>query len=159
MVWKFQGMGRSNLVLRILFTYLFKNIWEKKLRSILIVFAIAITTAMTFAAFGTSDNFKDMVTEKNKAEFGEANILISSKESSNNPFLDEKILNDNLKDNNKVYMFNGNGLFKENDKSLRVNIIAPNNIENLQKINPINTKDSNINDLRKDDIIISKRVE
>lgn len=145
--------------MRILFTYLFKNIWEKKLRSILIVFAIAITTAMTFAAFGTSDNFKDMVTEKNKAEFGEANILISSKESSNNPFLDEKILNDNLKDNNKVYMFNGNGLFKENDKSLRVNIIAPNNIENLQKINPINTKDSNINDLRKDDIIISKRVE
>ena len=95
--------------MRILFTYLFKNIWEKKLRSILIVFAIAITTAMTFAAFGTSDNFKDMVTEKNKAEFGEANILISSKESSNNPFLDEKILNDNLKDDNKVYMFNGSG--------------------------------------------------
>lgn len=145
--------------MRILFTYLFKNIWEKKLRSILIVFAIAITTAMTFAAFGTSDNFKDMVTEKNKAEFGEANILISSKENSNNPFLDEKILNDNLKDDNKVYMFNGSGLFKENNKSLRVNIIAPNNIENLQKINPINTKDSNINDLSGDEIIISKRVE
>lgn len=145
--------------MRILFTYLFKNIWEKKLRSILIVFAIAITTAMTFAAFGTSDNFKDMVTEKNKAEFGEANILISSKENSNNPFLDEKILNDNLKDDNKVYMFNGSGLFKENNKSLRVNIIAPNNIENLQKINPINTKDRNINDLSGDEIIISKRVE
>lgn len=145
--------------MRILFTYLFKNIWEKKLRSILIVFAIAITTAMTFAAFGTSDNFKDMVTEKNKAEFGDANILISSKENSNNPFLDEKILNDNLKDDNKVYMFNGSGLFKENNKSLRVNIIAPNNIENLQKINPINTKDSNINDLSGDEIIISKRVE
>ena len=145
--------------MRILFTYLFKNIWEKKLRSILIVFAIAITTAMTFAAFGTSDNFKDMVTEKNKAEFGDANILISSKENSNNPFLDEKILNDNLKDDNKVYMFNGSGLFKENNKSLRVNIIAPNNIEDLQKINPINTKDSNINDLSGDEIIISKRVE
>ncbi|MDY3206425.1 FtsX-like permease family protein [Clostridium baratii] len=145
--------------MRILFTYLFKNIWEKKLRSILIVFAIAITTAMTFAAFGTSDNFKDMVTEKNKAEFGDANILISSKENSNNPFLDEKILNDNLKDDNKVYIFNGSGLFKENNKSLRVNIIAPNNIENLQKINPINTKDSNINDLSGDEIIISKRVE
>lgn len=145
--------------MRILFTYLFKNIWEKKLRSILIVFAIAITTAMTFAAFGTSDNFKDMVTEKNKAEFGDANILISSKENSNNPFLDEKILNDNLKDDNKVYMFNGSGLFKENNKSLRVNIIAPNNIENLQKINPINTKDSNINDISGDEIIISKRVE
>ncbi|AIY82452.1 FtsX-like permease family protein [Clostridium baratii] len=145
--------------MRILFTYLFKNIWEKKLRSILIVFAIAITTSMTFAAFGTSDNFKDMVTEKNKAEFGDANIIISSKENSNNPFLDEKILNDNLKDNNKVYMFNGSGLFKENNKSLRVNIIAPNNIENLQKINPINTKNSNINDLSGDEIIISKRVE
>lgn len=144
--------------MRILFTYLFKNIWEKKLRSILIVFAIAITTAMTFAAFGTSDNFKDMVTEKNKAEFGDANILISSKENSNNPFLDEKILNDNLKDDNKVYIFNGSGLFKENDKSLRVNIIAPNNIENLQKINPINIS-CNINDLSEDEIIISKRVE
>lgn len=144
--------------MRILFTYLFKNIWEKKLRSILIVFAIAITTAMTFASFGTSDNFKDMVTEKNKAEFGEANILISSKENSNNPFLDEKILNDNLKDDNKVYMFNGSGLFKENNKSLRVNIIAPNNIENLQKINPINIS-GNINNLSEDEIIISKRVE
>lgn len=144
--------------MRILFTYLFKNIWEKKLRSILIVFAIAITTAMTFASFGTSDNFKDMVTEKNKAEFGDANILISSKENSNNPFLDEKILNDNLKDDNKVYMFNGSGLFKENNKSLRVNIIAPNNIENLQKINPINIS-GNINNLSEDEIIISKRVE
>lgn len=144
--------------MRILFTYLFKNIWEKKLRTILIVFAIAITTAMTFASFGTSDNFKDMVTEKNKAEFGDANILISSKENSNNPFLDEKILNDNLKDDNKVYMFNGSGLFKENNKSLRVNIIAPNNIENLQKINPINIS-GNINNLSEDEIIISKRVE
>lgn len=144
--------------MRILFTYLFKNIWEKKLRSILIVFAIAITTAMTFASFGTSDNFKDMVTEKNKAEFGDANILVSSKENSNNPFLDEKILNDNLKYDDKVYIFNGSGLFKENDKSLRVNIIAPNNIENLQKINPIKAN-NNIDNLNGDEIIISKRVE
>lgn len=145
--------------MRIIFTYLFKNIWEKKLRSILIVFAIAITTAMTFAAFGTSDNFKDMVTEKNKAEFGDANIIISSKENSNNPFLDEKILNDNLKDNNKVYIFNGSGLFKKDNKSLKVNIIAPNNIENLQKINPITTNGDNINNLSEDNIIISKRIE
>ncbi|MGG7078920.1 ABC transporter permease [Clostridium sardiniense] len=147
--------------MRILFTYLFKNMWEKKLRSLLIILAVGITTAMTFASFGTSDNFKNMVTEKNKAEFGDANIIITQKESSNNPFLDKDILNKTLEDEEKAYIFNGNGLFKEGDKSLRVDIIAGENIENLQKINPIVFKDGkedNINELNGNEVIISEKI-
>lgn len=147
--------------MRILFTYLFKNMWEKKLRSLLIILAVGITTAMTFASFGTSDNFKNMVTEKNKAEFGDANIIIAQKESSNNPFLDKDILNKNLDGEEKAYIFNGSGLFKEGDKSLRAEIIAGENIENLQKINPIVFKDGKedkIKELNGNDVIISEQV-
>lgn len=147
--------------MRILFTYLFKNMWEKKLRSLLIILAVGITTAMTFASFGTSDNFKNMVTEKNKAEFGDANIIIAQKESSNNPFLDKDILNKNLEGEEKAYIFNGSGLFKEGDKSLRAEIIAGENIENLQKINPIVFKDGKedkIKELNGNEVIISEQV-
>lgn len=147
--------------MRILFTYLFKNMWEKKLRSLLIILAVGITTAMTFASFGTSDNFKKMVTEKNKAEFGDANIIIAQQESSNNPFLDKDILNKTLEGEEKAYIFNGNGLFKEGDKSLRVDIIAGENVENLQKINPIVFKDSKedkISELNGNEVIISEKV-
>ncbi|MGG7097124.1 ABC transporter permease [Clostridium sardiniense] len=147
--------------MRILFTYLFKNMWEKKLRSLLIILAVGITTAMTFASFGTSDNFKKMVTEKNKAEFGDANIIIAQKESSNNPFLDKDILNKNLEGEEKAYIFNGSGLFKEGDKSLRAEIIAGENIENLQKINPIVFKDGKedkIKELNGNEVIISEQV-
>lgn len=147
--------------MRILFTYLFKNMWEKKLRSLLIILAVGITTAMTFASFGTSDNFKNMVTEKNKAEFGEANIIITQKESSNNPFLDKNILNKNLDGEEKAYIFNGSGLFKDGDNSLRVDIIAGENVENLQKINPIVFKDSKeykISELNGNEVIISEKI-
>lgn len=147
--------------MRILFTYLFKNMWEKKLRSLLIIVAVGITTAMTFASFGTSDNFKNMVTEKNKAEFGDANIIITQKESSNNPFLDKDILNRTLDGEEKAYIFNGSGLFKDGDKSLRVDIIAGENIENLQKINPIAFKDGKedkIKELNGNEVIISEKV-
>ncbi|MEG1481235.1 ABC transporter permease [Clostridium sp.] len=147
--------------MRILFSYLFKNMWEKKLRSTLIILAVAITTAMTYAAFGTSDNFKSMVTEKNKAEFGEANLVIGAKEDSNNPYLDENIINDNLKDSNKAYIYNGSGLFKEKGESLKVNIIAADNIKNIQKINPIKAKNNESLDLEKikdNNIIISNKL-
>ncbi len=146
--------------MRILFTYLFKNMWEKKLRSLLIILAVGITTAMTFASFGTSDNFKQMVTEKNKAEFGDANIIITQKESSNDPFLNKEILDKTLNGEEKAYIFNGNGLFKKDDKSLRINIIAGDNLNNLQKINPIvfkNMKEQNsIKDLKGNEVIISE---
>lgn len=145
--------------MKILFTYLFKNIWEKKLRSILILMAVAITTAMTFASFGTSDNFKEMVTNKNKAEFGNANIIITSKESSNDPFIDKKKLNKNFKYNEKVYIYNGVGLFKDKGKSLKVNILAVDSIKNLQSINPIDfyEKDKNEDNISKNKVIVSKK--
>lgn len=146
--------------MRILFTFLFKNIWEKKLRSILIILAIAIATAMTFASLGTSDNFKNMVVEKNKMEFGNGNLIISAKEDSTTPFIDDKKIEEFIPSKNKVGIFNGNGVFKYGDEIKKVNIIASNDVEKINKMNPIYLEDKNnkfsFNNITNNKVIISK---
>ena len=146
--------------MRILFRFLFKNIMEKKLRSLLIILAVAITTAMTFASFGTSDNFERLVIEKNKMEFGSADLLIKNNDDAPSRFLDKNKIEDSIKVENKVGIFNGVGLFKDNGSSIKTNIIAS-NIKDLQNINPIilssESKGFNLDDLNGNQVIISKK--
>ena len=146
--------------MRILFRFLFKNIMEKKLRSLLIILAVAITTAMTFAAFGTSDNFEKLVIEKNKIEFGSADLLIKNKDDATSTFLDKNKIEDSIKIENKVGIFNGVGVFRNDGSSIKTNIIAS-NIKNLQRINPIilssESKGFNLENLNKNEVVISKK--
>lgn len=145
--------------MRILFTFLFKNILEKKLRSILIILAIAIATAMTFASLGTSDNFKNMVIEKNRMEFGNGDLIISAKEDSKDSFIDSEKIDKFISSKNKVAIFNGSGVFKDDNNIKKVNIIAS-DVEKINDINPIylenNSKNFDFNNINGNKVIVSK---
>jgi len=60
--------------------------YEKKLRTFLIVFAIMISTALFFAATTISDTMCKMYQEKLRQHYGSAEILITSNDNSPYPF-------------------------------------------------------------------------
>ena len=68
--------------MRIILKYLFKNIKEKKLRTILIIFSIAISCALFFASSSVTDTFAKMFSERVKIYFGNADLMITSNSES-----------------------------------------------------------------------------
>ncbi|NFL81449.1 FtsX-like permease family protein [Clostridium sporogenes] len=148
--------------MRILFKFMFKNISEKKLRSLLIIISIMVATAMSFASMGISKSYASMVLERMKSKVGEADLVISSKKDSINPFLDEEKLNNNTKEENAVHILDAEGSFKNQDHILKVNIKAT-DIKELNFINQIvlskESKGYDLNKVKNNQVIISKKLK
>ncbi|CAM3058791.1 ABC transporter permease [Clostridium sporogenes] len=148
--------------MRILFKFMFKNISEKKLRSLLIIISIMVATAMSFASMGISKSYASMVLERMKSKVGEADLVISSKKDSINPFLDEEKLNNNTKEENAVHILDAEGSYKNQDDILKVNIKAT-DIKELNFINQIvlskESKGYDLNKVKNNQVIISKKLK
>nr|WP_205607356.1 FtsX-like permease family protein [Clostridium sporogenes] len=141
---------------------MFKNISEKKLRSLLIIISIMVATAMSFASMGISKSYASMVLERMKSKVGEADLVISSKKDSINPFLDEEKLNNNTKEENAVHILDAEGSYKNQDDILKVNIKAT-DIKELNFINQIvlskESKGYDLNKVKNNQVIISKKLK
>ncbi len=66
----------------ILMKYTFRSIGEKKMRTLLIVVAITLSVALTFASFALKDSITDTFKEMIKKYLGSANILITATKDS-----------------------------------------------------------------------------
>ncbi|MCW6109548.1 ABC transporter permease [Clostridium sporogenes] len=148
--------------MRILFKFMFKNMSEKKLRSLLIIVSIMVATAMSFASIGISKSYASMVLERMKSKMGEADLVISSKKDSVDPFLDEEKLNNNTKEENTVNVLDVEGSYKNQDDILKVNIKAT----DIKKLNVINrivlskeSKGYDLNKVKDNQVIISKKLK
>ncbi|ENK0836785.1 FtsX-like permease family protein [Clostridium botulinum] len=148
--------------MRILFKFMFKNMSEKKLRSLLIIVSIMVATAMSFASIGISKSYASMVLERMKSKVGEADLVISSKKDSIDPFLDEEKLNNNTKEENTVNVLDAEGSYKNQDDILKVNIKAT----DIKKLNVINrivlskeSKGYDLNKVKDNQVIISKKLK
>ena len=71
----------------ILIKFLVKNTMEKKLRTILIVLSIAISSAIFFSSVALSNSLVKMFEERMKQFYGNTHIVIETNEKSKEPFL------------------------------------------------------------------------
>lgn len=114
-----------------------KNIYEKKLRTFLIVFAIIISTALLFVSTTISDTMCKMYEEKIRQHYGSAEILITSNEKSPSPFF---LLNGAKRlESHFAYIigaFQGTAVYKTNvNETLNVSVVGI-DYDDLKIMNP-----------------------
>lgn len=111
---------------------------------------------------GISKSYASMVLERMKSKVGEADLVISSKKDSIDPFLDEEKLNNNTKEENTVNVLDAEGSYKNQDDILKVNIKAT-DIKELNVINRIvlskESKGYDLNKVKDNQVIISKKLK
>jgi|LSQX01.2.fsa_nt_gb putative ABC transport system permease protein len=73
--------------MRIIFRYLLKSIWEKKLRTFLIILSIVLSTGVFFASMAISGSLTDMITNTIRGYCGSSDIIIMRNNKSATPFL------------------------------------------------------------------------
>lgn len=115
-----------------------KNMYEKKLRTSLIVFAIIISTALLFAATTISDTMCKMYEERIRQHYGSADILITSNEKSPSPFF---LLNGTKRFENHfdyiIGAFQGKAVYKTDvNETLNVSILGI-DYDDIKTMNPI----------------------
>lgn len=145
----------------ILFKFMFKNIWEKRLRSLLIIVSVMVATAMCFASLGISKSYSGMVMERMKSKVGEADLIITSKSNNRNIFLDKNKIEKDIKEKELVPILNDEGQLKKGKDLLRVNIRAS-DISKLNSINKIilsgESKNIDFNNIKHNEVILSKKL-
>ncbi|WP_061996040.1 FtsX-like permease family protein [Clostridium sp. ATCC 25772] len=145
--------------MHILFKFMMKNIFEKKLRFVLIVFSIAVATAMTFASMGVSNSYNEMILEKMKAKVGDADLIIYSNDKNKSTFLDRTEIENEITNNKAAYIFDGEGIYKSDNNILKLNIKGC-EIEDLNKISSIKligSSDEGLS-LKDNEVIISNNI-
>ncbi|NEZ46433.1 FtsX-like permease family protein [Clostridium niameyense] len=147
--------------MKILLKFMFKNIKEKKLRSLLIIISVMVSTAMCFASMGISKSYENMVLERMKSKVGDANLVLHKQKDQPSPFIDKEKINNKLKDHKIVYVLDGDGSYKSQDNILKVNIKAS-DIKELNSINKIvlseESKRLNFTDIKDNGVVISKSI-
>jgi len=69
--------------MKLLFRYIYRQIFEKKGRTLLLILSIAISGSLIYASLGVKDCLTDIFYEKLTAAVGEADIIISNDEEKN----------------------------------------------------------------------------
>lgn len=73
--------------MKMILKFIFRNIKEKKLRTILVLFSIILSTALVFSTLTISGTVKQMITNQLTKYTGNAEIVILKNPQSPNPFI------------------------------------------------------------------------
>lgn len=105
--------------MKIILKYLFRNIFEKKMRSLLITFSILLSTFLILLNFGVRDFFVQSYTDYTRSTVGETDIIILPNEESDQPFFErEQIKTEGIEVENSLEMFTGMGKLRDDENSL-----------------------------------------
>lgn len=74
----------------IIFKYVWRNILEKKLRTALILFSIAMSAALLFASLAIGDTLSDLYTKMITSASGETEIIIQAGKNADSEFVDPR---------------------------------------------------------------------
>lgn len=75
----------------IIFKYVWRNILEKKLRTALILFSIAMSSALLFASLAIGDTLADLYTKMITSASGQTELSIKAKKQSDTEFVNPKL--------------------------------------------------------------------
>lgn len=136
----------------IIWKHIFKNIIDNKLRSILILIVLIITTATFLINFGLKDSLIDMYTKEYSSFTGDTDIIISS----NNPINDEDIKSSDINKRFEVSTFNTNGIVEVNQKVKSILLIGT-DLSEFKSLDNIVIADGEKSNLKDDEVIISQK--
>lgn len=145
--------------MKIIIKFILKNIYEKKLRTFLIVLSIAISAALFFASSAVSDTAIQMYVEKMSQFYGNAEIVVEPGSKSLSPFFstqEAKVFQGQI--DYMIGNISTSGYFKYSE-SESVNIsIRGTTLEDMQRNNPVNLyAQSNLYPFEGKKIIIGKQ--
>lgn len=128
----------------IIVRFIVKSIFEKKFRAFIIVFSIAISSALFFACSGLSGTISSMYENQIKMQTGEADIIIQPDEES--PSGTFKIKSEHIDGvsyiTGSIAASGSYKLSEEQSKSYNIKtenlIVRGFNMEELEKLNPVN---------------------
>lgn len=142
----------------IIIKFIVRNIKEKKLRTLLIVFSIAMASALTFASLAIGDTLASMFMNSIKGEFGSSDFYVYAGEKSTSPYVSETLaLKMGKRIDYAIGVNNGSATYKTLDnQSKQVNIkgVDPEvfkSMNDFKLITPVS-----LNDFDANDIIINK---
>ncbi len=121
----------------IIIKFILKNIWGKKLRTILILFSVVMSCALFFASSSISTTFAKTYINRMKVYFGTSDILIYPDGKSPSNFLDTykaEQYSDELE--YAVGVFRSSAVYKPNRKTnINISLIGT-TYDEIQKLNP-----------------------
>ena len=132
----FRFLWNERCAMRIIIKFVLKNIQEKKLRTLLVLFSIMLSSALYFATESLSETAKEMFIERMTVYFGSADLLIYPTKQSPSNFLTPRPaehLAEDFKYIVGVIEANGNILLSNATLRLRVKGF---DLADLQKMNP-----------------------
>lgn len=144
--------------MRILLKYTIKSIGEKKFRSFLIIFAIALAGALFLASSRLSSSITDMYKNEMKAAYGDVDINIYPNENSPSSFINMSSC-EKIRDQAECIIpsTTTSGEYKQagstNTQYIRINAY---NISDYLQINKLKVLEGSIEDFKESKLILSK---
>ncbi|KUG05149.1 putative abc transporter integral membrane protein [hydrocarbon metagenome] len=142
----------------IIIKFISKNIWEKKLRTLLILFSICLSTALLFSSLGISQNIAQVYLKQIRSQIGDAELTIyAGKDSPSRYFRTDRaeIYRENL--DYIIGTVSETGVYKVNPREqVQVNLLGY-KLEDLQMINPLDIQQKySLSPFKGSKIIISR---
>lgn len=147
--------------MKIVFKYVLNNLWERKGRTLLVILAIILSTAIFFSTQSLSKNLENMYLNVVRKDFGMADIIVEGNKSQEYSLFDADVLdNEMARYVAVVRCFVTSGYMVNKHEAQLVNLYGYNSISDLEYTNPVLMAiGKQINEkLAEDDIIISEIV-
>ncbi|AAK79962.1 FtsX-like permease family protein [Clostridium acetobutylicum] len=143
--------------MRILIKYVFKSMWEKKLRSLLVIFAIAVSVSLFYSSLSVKNSLSDIYTKRIRQQVGNADITVQTKDSSSSKYIDYKLadkLNEKL--SYAIHEVNGVCSYEINSKKYDTLSLKGINLSDYKKMNDfLLVSQKNVKPFKGNKIIIS----
>jgi len=126
------------LVLGIIIKFIFKNIWEKKLRTLLVLFSICLSTALLFSSLGISDNVAEVYLKQIRSQIGESELVIYAGQDAPSRYFSParaEIFTNDLE--YTVGIISETGSYKISPRDQVMVSLEGLKLEDLQKMNPL----------------------
>ena len=144
--------------MRIIFKHVLKNMWEKKGRTLLIILAVSLSSAIFFSTQSLSQNLENMYLDVLKKEFGTADISVMGGVSAASQIFDIKDIEAVRNDYNAVVgAFITTGYLQGTGGQMNVRLYGYDRISDLDFLNKILLEQGSSTGagLKDDDIVIS----
>ena len=124
--------------MKIILKFVARSIKEKKFRTFLILFAIAVSAALFFASSAISGSIEKIYINKLSSNYGTADILIFAGDKSPSKYFDmNKIGDSSSKISYAIGAMSEAGIYKVNDKENLTFNLRGINFSDLQMMNPV----------------------
>lgn len=150
-------IDRGEDIMLIILKFLIKNILEKKSRTMLVILSIAISTALSLATLVMSSNIQTMYSNQITKSFGEADLMITKADNSENMFFDPDLIYDfSDRLDYSVEEIIGEGIYNVDNNFIRMDLIGTDLAGILKMIDIVFDQGKNIEPFQGKKIIISK---